>query len=560
VETNRTSRKIHKDARPKPVDSAQRFGHRFTAPDSPAESPVHEESLLLSEQTGSASHRRVALATAAVLTIAFLSIISIGDRPLPHIAAYVPAVDSIMFSSALLTATLLYSQYYVGRQRSSLVLATGYLFAALIVVPHLLTFPGNFSPSGLLGANADTAFWLYYFCRVVLFLAVIAYSLLKEFQRPAGTMRAPAHVVIPSSVVAVAVAVILLTVLAIHNRYLPRIILDSVRSQGSPWDHFFAPSLILMSVAGLALLWRQRASVLTMWLLVAQLSWVLETLLLSLDRDRFSVFWYGGIFGQIASCFVLVALLYETTTLYARVAQTAEARSREGDRQRLALQVVTGSVAHELQQPLTAIILNGELVSLLLAQNSPKLRDARVRIDDMTSEARRASDIIHSIDVTLTGAASPRVPVSIARVVGDALKFLRSELRRNNVAVQLDIPSDLPTVLGNKSQLMQVLINLINNAIEAMANVRDRPRLLTIGASFGPPPNVFLTVADSGTGIADEHAARIFDPFFTTKSRGTGLGLAISRRIIEAHGGSISAARATGHGSVFEILLPSAHA
>jgi signal transduction histidine kinase len=492
------------------------------------------------------------------LTIAFLIILSLGNRQLPQADAYVPIVDALMFLSDLITATLLYSQYYVSRERRSLALGMGYLFAALIMIPHALTFPGNFSPTGLLGANVDTSFWLYYSCRLGLFTSVVAYSLLKDGQSSVGNTLPSVEVTVTSSIVAVAALVFLVTLLATHPGFLPRIMLDSVRDTGSLWEHVLAPALIVVSATGIALLWRHRSSVLTMWLLVAQWAWLIETLLMSMSHSRFTLFWYGGIFGQIASCLVLLVLLYETTMLYARVALSAEARSREGERQRLALQVVTGSVAHELQQPLAAIIHNSEAVQLLLAQSPPNLTDARAAIDDAAADAHRASDIISSINVTLKGVPSPVAPVSIGNVVNDAVKFLRGELRMNNVTVQLEAPADLPMVLGNRSQLMQVLLNLITNAIEAMASVTDRPRLLSIRASLGLPSRVSVTVADSGTGIDTQHAAHIFDPFFTTKSRGTGLGLAICRRIIEAHGGHISTSPGTGHGLTFEILLPTA--
>jgi len=463
-----------------------------------------------------------------------------------------------MFLSDLITAVLLYSQYNVSRRRRLLALGMGYLFASLIIVPHVLTFPGNFSPTGLLGANVDTAFWLYYFCRLGLFIAVIAYSLLKDDQSSVGIGLTSVGATITISVIAVVALVLLLTWFAIHPGSLPRVMLDSVQGAGSLWERVLAPALILVSLTAIALLWRDRSSVLAMWLLVAQWAWFLETLLLAMSRSRFSVFWYGGIFGQIASCLVLLVLIYETTMLYARVALSAEARSKEGDRQRLALQVLAGSVAHELQQPLTAIICNSEAVQLLLAHNPPNLPDARAAIEDVTSDARRASDIISSINAALKGVPLPVAPVSIGKIVSEALEFRRSELHTNDVAVELEIPSGLPMVLGNRSQLMQVLVNLITNAIEAMANVTNRPRVLRIRASSGLSSEVSVTVADSGTGIGTEQAAHIFDPFFTTKSRGTGLGLAIARRIIEAHGGHLSTSSATDHGLVFEILLPTA--
>jgi signal transduction histidine kinase len=517
---------------------------------------VREQCLLLSEHKGSSGDRRLALLVAAVLTVAFLSILAIGDRELPYIAAYVPIGDSIMFLSDLVTATLLYSRYSVGRQRSSLALGMGYLFAALITVPHALTFQGNFSPTGLLGANVDTAFWLYYFCRLGLFIAVIAYSLLKEVHRSTGTILTSIKATITSSIVAVAVLVLLLTLLAIHAGFLPRVRLDSVHATGSLWNRVLAPALILVSVTAIAFLWRDRSSLLTMWLLVAQLAWLIETLLLSLSHSRSSVFWYGGIFGQIASCLVLLVLVYETSTLYGRLALAAEQRNKEADRQRLTLQVVAASLAHELQQPLATLLLNGDVARTHLAQTPPNVAGVRAALDDIESDGFRASNIINSLRATVTGSAPPVAPLSIGQLVHQALTLVRFGLRAHDVSVKLEAAPDLPPVIGNEGQLVQVLVNLITNALEAMLEVTDRPRVLDIRASVRAPKMVSVTVADSGPGIPAEHAGRIFAPFFTTKSRGTGLGLAICRQIIEAHGGRISASAGTEHGSIVEILLP----
>jgi signal transduction histidine kinase len=517
---------------------------------------VREQSLLLSEHKGSSGDRRLALVVTAVLTVAFLSILAIGDRELPYITAYVPVGDSIMFLSDLVTATLLYSRYSAGRQRSSLALGMGYLFAALVIVAHALTFPGNFSPTGLLGANVDTAFWLYYFCRLGIFIAVIAYSLLKEVHSPTGTILTSVKSAITSSIVAVAVVVLLLTLLATHAEFLPRVMLDSVHATGSLWNRVLAPALILVSVTALALLWRDRSSLLTMWLLIAQLAWLMETLLLGLSHSRFSVFWYGGIFGLIASGLVLVVLLYETSTLYGRLALAAEERSKEADRQRLTLQVVAASLAHEIQQPLATLLLNGDVARTHLAQTPPNVAGVRAALDDIESDGFRASNIINSLRATVTGSAPPVAPLGIGQLVHEALTLLRFDLTAHGVSVKVETAPDLSPVIGNKGQLVQVLVNLITNGLEAMLQVTDRPRVLHIRASVWAPEMVSVTVADSGPGIPAERAGRIFDPFFTTKSRGTGLGLAICRQIIEAHGGRISASAGTEHGSIVEILLP----
>jgi signal transduction histidine kinase len=516
---------------------------------------VVHETLLLSEQSVSSTHRRLALAATVALTGAFLGVLSLGDQPLPHAAAYIPIVDALMFLSDLVTATLLYSQYYVGRQRSALALAMGYLFASLIIVPDVLTFPGNFSPGGLLGANVDTAFWLYYFCRLGLFIAVIAYSLLKGARTPVASARTSVAATIASSIAAVVLLALLLTFVAIHTEYLPRVMLDSVQ-RGPIWNRVLAPALILVSVTAIVLLWRHRSSLLVTWLLVAQAAWLMEILLRSLNHSRFSLFWYGGIFGQIASCLVLLVLLYETSMLYARLALAAEQRNKEDERQRLTLQVVAASVAHELQQPLATILLNGEVARALLAQTPPNLTGVRAALDEIESDGFRASDIIKSIRGTGSGSAPPVVALSVAQLVDEALALVRFDLRAHDVSVQLQEAPDLPAVTGNKGQLIQLLVNLITNALEAMREVTDRPRTLSIQSCVWAPKMVSVAVADSGPGIPADHAARIFDPFFTTKSSGTGLGLAICHQIVESHGGRISASRGKQHGSIFQILLP----
>ena len=180
----------------------------------------------------------------------------------------------------------------------------------------------------------------------------------------------------------------------------------------------------------------------------------------------------------------------------------------------------------------------------------------RAALDDIESDGFRASSIINSIRVTMTGSAPPVALLSIGQLVHEALTLVRFDLRAHDVSVQLEAAPDLPTVMGNKGQLLQVLVNLITNALEAMREVTDRPRMLSIRSSVWAPKMVSIAVADSGPGIPAEHAGRIFDPFFTTKSRGTGLGLAICQQVVEAHGGRISASSGTEHGSIFEILLP----
>jgi signal transduction histidine kinase len=520
-------------------------------------SVLRQDGFLLSALPPPPGQRWLAGAVTAALFVAFLVVLPFRDQQWSQRDAFIPIIDSLLFLNDLITAALLYAQFSVARARGLLALAMGYLFTALIIVPHLLTFPGIFSPTGLLGANLQTTVWLYIFWHFGLPPAVIAYTVLKRQQVPETVAQDSAAAVILKSVLAVIALTLAATwLVTVGERLLPRIMLDFVRA-GALWDHLAAPLILVVSLTAVALLWTRRSSVLDMWLLVVLWAWLIETVLLSMTVSRFSLVWYAGrTFGLLGSSFVLLVLLYESTTLYARLALAAGAQARERERQHLSLEVIAGSIAHELSQPLSAIAANADAGLQLLAQTPPDLAEARAALGGIATGYCRARDIIKSTRDTLRGAVQPMGPVDIAQTIQETLTILRLELHTHGVSVQLAVSPHVPLVQANKGQLLQVLVNLITNAIESMLDVKDRPRVLSISLSMCDPAHVSITIEDSGVGVDANTSRRIFDPFFTTKSRGTGLGLAISRSIIEAHGGKISASRARAHGSVFQILLP----
>jgi signal transduction histidine kinase len=493
------------------------------------------------------------------LGIAFLLVLPFKDRQWPPTEAFVPIVDSILFVNNLITAVLLYAQFSLARRPALLALAMGYLFTALLIIAHLVTFPGELAPTGLLGAGVQSTAWLYIFWDLGLPAAVMAYALLQDAQTTMARNPQAHDMTIPLSVAAVGALVVVLTWLATtHERSLPPIMLDWTHAS-SAWERAGAPALLIVCAAAMALLWRRRSSVLDMWLLLALWAWFIETMLLGLTTARFSLVWYvGWVFGVLASSFVLLALLYESMLLYARIALTAAARDTERERQRLTLQVLASSIAHELNQPLSAIVANSDAGLQLLDRSPADLVEARAALGEIASEGRRASQIIKSIRAALTGAAQPTVWVDVGLLIRETLTVLGGELHAYQVTVQLEIASDVPPVRGNKSQLQQVLVNLITNALDAMAGVSDRRRVLSIRFAACAPGGVSVAVEDTGAGVDAEHAERIFDPFFTAKPHGTGLGLAICRSIVEAHGGRISVSRGRLHGSIFQVFLPMA--
>jgi C4-dicarboxylate-specific signal transduction histidine kinase len=219
---------------------------------------------------------------------------------------------------------------------------------------------------------------------------------------------------------------------------------------------------------------------------------------------------------------------------------------------------MAASIAHEINQPLAAIMANGNASLRLLDHAPPNLDEARAALHQIVKDGRRAGDIIGSIRAIFRKSDEGRVPLDVNELVRDVLMLMQGELQNGRVSVQTALASELPSVLGNPVQLQLVFRNLIMNAVEAMSSVTDRGRVLHIRSEI-KPFGARIAVADSGAGIEPESMARIFDTFFTTKSHGMGMGLSICRSIVQAHGGQLSASSSQPHGSIFEIVLPAAN-
>jgi len=218
---------------------------------------------------------------------------------------------------------------------------------------------------------------------------------------------------------------------------------------------------------------------------------------------------------------------------------------------------LTALIAHEINQPLAAVATDASAALRWLAAQPPNLDEAREAANGAVREANRASRVIERIR-TLLKKTSPQLrPLDVNKVIREVLVLAHSELITAGVAVHTKLAADVPTVLGDRVQLQQVLLNLIMNAIDAMIVIRDRPRKLLI-TSAKDAEEVLVQVQDSGQGLDPEHVHRIFDSFFTTKAEGTGMGLSISRSIMEAHGGRLRAMPGFPHGAVFQMGLPKA--
>jgi C4-dicarboxylate-specific signal transduction histidine kinase len=220
----------------------------------------------------------------------------------------------------------------------------------------------------------------------------------------------------------------------------------------------------------------------------------------------------------------------------------------------VAMGELAAAIAHEVNQPLTAIVTNANFSLLELKGSTENLDELRTAITEIVNDATRASAVISRIRGLLVKGSPRRTELDINKIIQEVITLLRNELSRNRVSLRTDFASNLPRVTGDPVQLQQVLINLIVNAIEAMRTSTDRTRELRI-RSANNADGILVQVQDSGPGIAPELADHIFEPFFTTKAEGTGMGLSISRSIIESHGGQLSIVPGS-QGAVFQFTLP----
>ena len=219
---------------------------------------------------------------------------------------------------------------------------------------------------------------------------------------------------------------------------------------------------------------------------------------------------------------------------------------------------LTASIAHEVNQPLAAIVTNSNACLRWLGGATPNLAEARHAVERIIKDGYRASEVISRVR-SLVKKAPPRNDlVDVNEVIVEVLALAQNQARRSHVYLEWELASDLPPVLGDRVQLQQVILNLIINGLEAMAKGSEGARELTVRSSKDDSDNVTVAVRDSGEGLDEANLERVFDAFFTTKPEGMGMGLAICRTIIESHGGRLWAAANSPRGAVFQFTLPPA--
>jgi PAS domain S-box-containing protein len=223
---------------------------------------------------------------------------------------------------------------------------------------------------------------------------------------------------------------------------------------------------------------------------------------------------------------------------------------------RTTLAAMTASIAHEINQPLAAIVTNASACMRWLGRPEPDLDAMRAALMSIGDDGHRASRIIASIRAMFGKDDPERAALDMNEVVRGVLALVQGELEAHRVTLHTELQQDLPNIVAERVPLQQVFLNLVMNAAEAMSSIADRPRRLSVRTRTHDPESVLVTVEDWGPGIPAKNMVRIFEAFFTTKAQGMGMGLSICRSIVEAHGGQLWMEGGTPHGSVFNVRLP----
>ena len=541
---------------------------------------------------------RLAWAVVLVSCLVFAAVAPFAKRPLQPVFGFIPVYQSALIINDLVTAALLLGQFTIVRSKAVLVLAGGYLFAAVMAALHMLTFPGLFAPGGLLGANAQSTAWLYMFWHAGFPLAVLAYAAFKPL---AGMASRPVPWLVGCILIAITLAAAFAALATAGQSALPAIMQGN---RYTPTMIFVVTSVWLLSLAALLVLWRGRGrgrerTVLDVWLMVAMVAWLFDIALAAvLNAGRFDLGFYAGrIYGLLAASFVLLVLLLENAALYGQLAQAhgrERQKSAELERANARLEAADrfkseflANMAHELRTPLNAIIGFSELLKDGAAGH---LLDKQRRFCTMIHDGGEhllalVNDVLDLSKVEAGRMTLEPQALELDSLLEDCLAMFDEPGRRRGLQLrsQLDVSARMQV---DPRKLRQIVYNLLSNAVKftpdggSVELVARRVRREAVdqwqpglparvlplpadeGEGEGEGDLLEIHVRDSGPGLQADELPRLFEAFHQARTvqaedvPGTGLGLALVSRLAALHGGTVGVASAPGRGSLFTVWIP----
>jgi signal transduction histidine kinase len=507
------------------------------------------------------AQQRIALGVVALLFVIGIAMVPFAGVPGAHIDAFVPVLQTVACVVDLITAGLLFSQYWIRPLRAGLAIASGYLFSGLFAFAQTLAFPGAYSAAGLIGDGLNTAAWLFIVWHAAFPIAVLTYALSKDRNEiPSEPVRSPI-ITIAATIIGVLAAAAALTLMA---STLPGLLPDLYADAGRQtiWANAANVYLWLLNSTALGVLFWRRRTILDLWLMVTLFAWWPNFLVaIFFTVVRFSIGWYiSRCLAVAASSTLLLVLLAEMTVLYARLAGSILLLRRERTDRLASVEAATAAIAHEIRQPLAGIASLGSAGLKWLNRKPADIEKAKSCFTSILGAAQGAEEIITSVRGLFKKVPDHRTMVQLNDVSRLVMRLARHDLLSGGITVTTDYQDDLPLIYADHTQLQQVILNLVKNAIDAMHGRPLGQRRLRLATGSDRHSIVAFYIRDSGSGVAAEDYQRIFNPFFTTKSTGMGLGLSICRTIIEEHGGTLRLTKSGPGGSTFEIALPIAAA
>lgn len=515
----------------------------------------HDPPMVVALLPSTPRHRAVAAAVVVSMLAVSALLAPFVNLQIGRVDSFLPVVQTVMSAADFLTATLLFAQYSVQPHRALLFVASGYIFAGSFAFLQTLTFPGGYAPNGLMGDVYNTPAWFFCIWHITFLLSILSYALLKDKET---TSPQSAWAGIATCLACVIAIIALSSWLAIVEvGHLPKFFTTGLMLQ-TPLSNKFNIGFTVLGCTVLLVLFVRRRTVLDLWLMVTVFAAVPNYIVAAYaGAARFSVGWYSArVFALIASCMVLAVLVTEMTVLYSRLASALVMQRRERANRFVSIDAATAAIAHEIRSPLASIALNADTAQQELVAKPPRLEEVGVILKEIGEASLTVNETITSVRKLFKDATDNPAMIAVEDIARQVLRLLQHELQFNEVIVVTEFEVEAHLVHADPAQLQQVVLNLIKNAIEAMASTPHKNRQLKIGTRTERDSFVLLSIQDTGPGVPQQDRERIYEAFFTTKSAGMGLGLAICRTIIDRYEGRLVLSKSGPQGSTFEITLP----